>query len=354
VLFLALFSLVCPRVSRSLANVVTWGVLAVGLVLIGLTFPRAVSHYDAVRPDLASPLPVLSGVVVAFWAFTVFENLTFIAGEFKERRRDSFLAMLVVQRLRRPRGCADREHCWHRWSGRAGPPSWSGSSETSITVRSPWKGAYLVTSERTNIVVTQRLLLRPWCEEDLEEVLRLWTDPVAVQYTWRQPPARERAAAEGARILSVWRDHGFGPWAAIERASGAWIGKLGPDVLEDWPDEHNIEVGWVLDRAYWGQGIATEGALASIHYAFAELKLEQIISVTVPANTASRRVMEKAGLIYRGTRFWRNTNVVWYSIDRASWQASHPFVSRQVSIRPALAAYPTGRDVPGADRVHFR
>jgi ribosomal-protein-alanine N-acetyltransferase len=93
---------------------------------------------------------------------------------------------------------------------------------------------------------------------------------------------------------------------------------------------HKIEVGWILHQAWWGQGLATEGALASIHYAFEELKLEEVISVTVPANSTSRRVMEKAGLVFQGTRLWRNTEVVWYAIDRASWQASHPLVSRQL------------------------
>jgi amino acid efflux transporter len=80
------------RSGARVQTVVTWGLLAAGLLLIGLTFPQAVRHYDAVRPELASAGPALSGVVVAFWAFAGFENLTFIAGEFRNPRRDFFLA----------------------------------------------------------------------------------------------------------------------------------------------------------------------------------------------------------------------------------------------------------------------
>jgi len=84
------------RAGARVQTVATWGLLGVGLILIGLTFPRAVGHYDAVRPELASAGPILSGVVVAFWAFAGFENLTFIAGEFRDPGRDFFLAVVIA------------------------------------------------------------------------------------------------------------------------------------------------------------------------------------------------------------------------------------------------------------------
>ncbi len=74
-------------------------------------------------------------------------------------------------------------------------------------------------------------------------------------------------ASERRQLMSMpgrSAEHGLGPWAAIEKTTGSWIAKLGPDLLEDWPGEHRIEVGWILHRAWWGRGLATEGALASI------------------------------------------------------------------------------------------
>ena len=70
---------------------------------------------------------------------------------------------------------------------------------------------------------------------------------------------------------------------------------------------------------FWGRGLATEGALASVGYGFEELGLERIISITLPGNTASCRVIGKVGLTYRGSTCWRNHDVVWYAAERREW-----------------------------------
>ena len=57
-----------------------------------------------------------------------------------------------------------------------------------------------------------------------------------------------------------------------------------------------VEVGWRLARALWGQGYATEAARASVEFAFTRLALDEIVSMTVPANLRSRRVMKRLGL----------------------------------------------------------
>lgn len=106
------------------------------------------------------------------------------------------------------------------------------------------------------------------------------------------------------------------------KATGALIGFVGLLYSEDWPEgEHRTEVGWRLDRSYWGRGLATEGALASLGYGFEKLGLERIISIAHPANAASRRVMEKAGLTFQGETRWRSFDVVWYAIDLREWKA---------------------------------
>jgi RimJ/RimL family protein N-acetyltransferase len=106
-----------------------------------------------------------------------------------------------------------------------------------------------------------------------------------------------------------------------DKATSAFIGFIGLLYQEEWPEgEHKTEVGWRIDRLFWGRGLATEGALASLRYGFEELRLERIISIAHPANLASRRVMEKAGLTLRGETRWRGTDVVWYAIDRREWE----------------------------------
>jgi ribosomal-protein-alanine N-acetyltransferase len=170
-------------------------------------------------------------------------------------------------------------------------------------------------------VETPRMVLRPWVREDAAELHRLLSDP-DVRGRRQLPPERIHAFAESS--LRQWQERGFGPWAAIDRATGRWIGRIGLDELPEWPDADRIEVGFELHRAWWGRGLATEGAIAALRFGFEEHRLERIISVTAPWNAAARRVMEKAGLTYRGTRPYRGLEPepVWYAIDRATWEAA--------------------------------
>ncbi len=173
------------------------------------------------------------------------------------------------------------------------------------------------------MVETERLVLRPWSEADHAELERLLSDP-AVRGDRHFPPARIARFAEWS--LRQWRVNGFGPWAAIDKASGRWIGKIGLDELEDWPGAHKIEVGFELHKEWWGRGLATEGAVAALRFGFEQRGLERIISVTAASHAAARRVMEKAGLTYQGTRTWRNPDVpvVWYAISRHAWKSRNP------------------------------
>ncbi len=79
-------------------------------------------------------------------------------------------------------------------------------------------------------------------------------------------------------------------------------------------------MAWRLDRSSWGRGFATEGALASIRYGFEELGLERVISIMLPENIASRRVIEKLGLMFRGEAHWRGFDVIRYDVGRREWE----------------------------------
>ncbi len=128
------------------------------------------------------------------------------------------------------------------------------------------------------------------------------------------PLAREQSEEQRARFIRHWEEREFGLWAVEHRASGAFIGFIGLLYQNDWPiDEHRTEVGWRLDRAFWGRALATEGARASVRHGFEKLGLERMISIISPENTVSRRVAEKAGLTYTrarpdgGTWMWSGT-----------------------------------------------
>lgn len=143
---------------------------------------------------------------------------------------------------------------------------------------------------------TQRLILRPWEEEDLEPLSRLNADPRTMEFL-PAPLTREESSARLKIYSHHIQDHGWGLWAVSAPGVSDFIGWIGLWSIDF--DSHftpAIEIGWRLLPEFWGQGYATEGAKASLQYGFDVLKLDEIVSITVPANGRSRRVMEKLGM----------------------------------------------------------
>jgi RimJ/RimL family protein N-acetyltransferase len=172
-------------------------------------------------------------------------------------------------------------------------------------------------------VETERLLLRRWQDDDLERLVGLYADPRVARYLSLdgRPWPRARSVAVFEHFVRQWQQQGFGPWAAIGRRSGRWLGEIGLNELADWPGPHKVEVGWELHPSVWGQGLATEGGRAAVRYGFEVVGLERIISAARADNLASRRVMEKCGLAFQDEFPYKGALAVWYVIDRADWQA---------------------------------
>lgn len=165
---------------------------------------------------------------------------------------------------------------------------------------------------------TKRLLLRGWRDEDLGPYARLCADPEVMRYIG---DGSTLAPGQSERQISCfvrhWEERGLGLWAVEEKASGAFAGFAGLVHQEGWTEgPYKTEVGWRFGRGFWGRGLATEAAKASVNYGFERLGLERVISIIQPGNVASRRVAEKAGLTPRGEILWRDNKVVWYAIDR--------------------------------------
>jgi RimJ/RimL family protein N-acetyltransferase len=130
------------------------------------------------------------------------------------------------------------------------------------------------------------------------------------------PLSRQESEEQVSRFVRRWEERGFGLWAVEHRASGAYIGFVGLLHQHEWPiGEHKTEVGWRIERAFRGNGLATEGAQASVRYGFEELGLERIISIINPQNLLSRRVAKKAELTLRGEVRFRGYDAIWYAID---------------------------------------
>ncbi len=100
-----------------------------------------------------------------------------------------------------------------------------------------------------------------------------------------------------AMVTGSWALKGFSMFSVIEKASGNWIGRLGPWQPEGWPA---AEVGWGLARECWGKGYATEGAAAAMDWAFDTLGWDDVIHCIDPANIGSIGVARRLGSINRG------------------------------------------------------
>jgi RimJ/RimL family protein N-acetyltransferase len=161
---------------------------------------------------------------------------------------------------------------------------------------------------------TERLRLRQFVEADLDTYARICADPESMRYIGPGTPlSRAEAWRSMAQVLGHWQLRGYGLWAAEDKRTGAFVGRIGLIYPEGWPA---LEVGWLIDRARWGQGLATEGGRAAMQFAFDHLKLEGISSVIRPQNSASIRVAEKLGMQPERTMELNGLDVVIYSRDR--------------------------------------
>src|SRR3712207_3264511 len=116
---------------------------------------------------------------------------------------------------------------------------------------------------------TVRLHLRQWKEDDLDAYARICADPEVMRYMGGGPLTRAETDRRVEKILRSWEGRGFGLWAVEYKETGTFIGRIGLQYHEDWPeDEHKTEVSWLLDRSHWGKGLATEGATPSVRYGF--------------------------------------------------------------------------------------
>jgi RimJ/RimL family protein N-acetyltransferase len=140
-------------------------------------------------------------------------------------------------------------------------------------------------------IETPRLILRVPERDDLDPWAAMMTDEEVARYIGGVMP---RAVTWRAMMtmIGAWHAHGFAMFSVIEKATGRWIGRLGPWMPEGWPGP---EVGWAIVRECWGQGYATEGSAAAIDWAFDHLGWDRVIHSIHPANAASQAVARRLG-----------------------------------------------------------
>jgi len=165
-------------------------------------------------------------------------------------------------------------------------------------------------AENQTILETPRLTIQTWTTDDLRPAFELFSDAGIMRYIGNGKPFTLDATGKFLIWVQKYQaENGFCRWKVIERSSGEIIGSCGlarPEGLAE------VELGYIMRRASWGKGFATEAAKACMHYGFNNLGFREIIALTDPENTASRRVLEKIGFHNTGLKMHKDEDTSIY------------------------------------------
>lgn len=148
----------------------------------------------------------------------------------------------------------------------------------------------------SNSILTERLVLRRWRETDRAPFAAMNADARVMEF-FPRPLDRNTSDDVIDKFEAHCQEHGFAFWALEERATGEFAGFTGLMRFDfNAPFSPGVEIGWRLPAAFWGRGLASEAALASLAFGFEMLNLPEIVAFTPVSNARSRRVMEGIGM----------------------------------------------------------
>ncbi len=178
------------------------------------------------------------------------------------------------------------------------------------------------------LLVTPRLLMRPFAESDLGDLSALFADPAVMQYIG-PPDSLTPVDADDSlhEMMADLEANGYGMLALIERREKRFIGRCGLTKREG-SDE--IELDFILSNHAWGKGYATEAAKEVLRYAFNVLKLKRVVGLAHPNNRAAQRVLEKLGMKHTGRRQSGGMEVLKFVIENT--------ISKPLSVTSRLSS----------------
>ncbi|GAB4523310.1 MAG: GNAT family N-acetyltransferase [Roseibium sp.] len=180
---------------------------------------------------------------------------------------------------------------------------------------------------------TERLLLRAWEDTDLDAFAEMCAHP-EVMCHFPKPLTREESGLLISRARKKQARDGFSVAPVELRTTGEFLGFVGlsvPTYAEPLPFEPCVEIGWRLKRSAWGLGFAREAASAWLRFGFETIGLSEIVAFTIPANTASQKVMERIGMRRDPVGDFLHPSLpenhpmarhVLYRIDKETWKRS--------------------------------
>jgi ribosomal-protein-alanine N-acetyltransferase len=166
---------------------------------------------------------------------------------------------------------------------------------------------------------TERFILREILPSDIDGMYELDSDPDVHKYLGNKPVTTKDQVVELISFIrQQYIDHGIGRWAIIDKKSGNFLGWAGLKFVTSETNNHKnyYDLGYRLIKKYWGLGIATETAHASLEYAFDILKANEVYAMAACENIGSNKILKKVGFQFIETFNLDGIKHNWYKIVR--------------------------------------
>ncbi len=183
-----------------------------------------------------------------------------------------------------------------------------------------------------NELATSRLILRQWKDSDLPIFAEMNSSEKVMKYFPKLLSEME-SNAFASRLVDLIEKRGWGLWAVELKESSEFIGYTGlHDIAVELSFSPAVEIGWRLSDKYWGKGYATEAAKKVLCFAFNEIGLDEILSITSVINYPSRAVMERINMTDSVKNFFHPSipddsplkEHVLYKITKSDWLKNNP------------------------------
>ena len=166
---------------------------------------------------------------------------------------------------------------------------------------------------------TERFILRELLPSDVDGMFELDADPEVHKYLGNKTVSiKDESAVIISTIRQQYLDYGIGRWAVVDKKTEEFVGWCGIKFITEETNNHInfYDIGYRLQKRFWGKGIATETASACLKYAFEELDFKEVYALTAVDNAGSNKILKKIGMRFIENFDYHGEDENWYRIER--------------------------------------
>lgn len=182
--------------------------------------------------------------------------------------------------------------------------------------------------EKNIILETDNCIARTFKEDDLHLLYSLHSDPEIMSFIGKGARSKEETMQHLLNIINHQNKYGYSSWLVHERKTGDFVGRIGLvhvgtiiTIQQDTTTEKPVEIGYVVSRAHWGKGYATEVAYACLEWGFSNTDLQEIVAKTNVDNLASQRILQKIGMTFQNHVMIEGRQGMYFSIQKKVWKS---------------------------------